>query len=171
MRISASWLGREIAFGLVIMMAVPFAEAAAASPQEEISGQQAKSVASATSEPQSSGSGTVKSEPETSRSDATAPDSSSPTQTQPAAQGEQPATSQPATEKPQEATPKPVGSAAAPFEKTTGVAASRPAGAVIAPAKQRRARSILIRVSILVGAAVAIGTVVALSHGSSSRPN
>ncbi len=68
------------------------------------------------------------------------------------------------------AAPKPVGTAAAPYEKITGVTASRPAGAVIAPAKQRRVRSILIRVGVVVGAAVAVGTVVALSHGSPSRP-
>ncbi len=171
MRISASWLRREIAFGLVIMMAVPLAEAAAASPQEGISGQQAQSVASVLPEPQNSGSGAVKVEPETSRPDATPPDNPSPNQSQSAAQGEEPVTPQSAMKQPQEATPSPVGSAAAPIEKTTGVAASRPAGAVIAPAKQRRARSILIRVSIVAGAAVAIGTVVALSHGSPSHPN
>jgi hypothetical protein len=65
----------------------------------------------------------------------------------------------------------PVGTAAAPYEKPTGVTASRPAGAVIAPAKQRRARSILIRVSLVVGAAAAVGAVVALSHASPGRPN
>jgi hypothetical protein len=64
----------------------------------------------------------------------------------------------------------PVGTAAAPVAKPTGVAASRPAGAVIAPGKQRRAKSILIRVGIIVGAGVAVGTVAALSRGSSSRP-
>lgn len=63
-----------------------------------------------------------------------------------------------------------VGTAAAPAETNAGVAASRPAGAVIAPAKQRRVRAILIKVSILVGAGVAVGTVAALSHGSASQP-
>jgi hypothetical protein len=65
---------------------------------------------------------------------------------------------------------KPVGTAAAPYEKTTGVAASRPAGAVIAPAKQRRVRTFLIRMGIVIGAGVAVGTVAALSHASPSRP-
>jgi len=64
----------------------------------------------------------------------------------------------------------PVGTAAAPEVKPTGVAASRPAGAVIAPAKQRRVRTIVIRVGIIVAAGVAIGTVAALSHGSPARP-
>ena len=66
---------------------------------------------------------------------------------------------------------EPVGTAAAPYEKPLGVAASRPAGAVMAPAKQRRTRTILIRVGLIAGAAVAIGTVVALSKTSPSRPN
>jgi hypothetical protein len=65
---------------------------------------------------------------------------------------------------------KPVGTAAAPEAKPTGVAASRPAGAVIAPSKQRRAHAILIRVGIIVGAGVAVGTVAGLSRGSSARP-
>jgi hypothetical protein len=66
---------------------------------------------------------------------------------------------------------KPVGTAPAPLEKTSGVAASQPAIAVIAPAKQKRARAILIKMSIVIGAAVAVGTVVALSRASPSRPN
>lgn len=65
----------------------------------------------------------------------------------------------------------PVGTAAAPYEKGVGVAASRPAGVVIAPAKQRRTRSFLIKVGLVVGAAVAIGTVVALSNASPSEPS
>lgn len=65
---------------------------------------------------------------------------------------------------------RPVGTAAAPYEKATGVPASRPAGAVIAPAKQRRVRSFLIKVGVILGAAVAVGTVVALTKGSPSRP-
>ena len=164
MRFSASCMRRVIAFGLVIVLATPLAEAAAVSPQEDTSVQKAQSMPPASSEPQSSTSRAVKAEPEPGRSDATLPDSPSPAQFQSA-------TPQSAAEKQQESTQKPVGSAAAPLEKATGVAASRPAGAVIAPAKQRRAGSILIRVGIVVGAAVAVGTVVALSHGSPSRPN
>jgi hypothetical protein len=64
----------------------------------------------------------------------------------------------------------PVGTAAAPAAKPTGVAASRPAGAAIAPAKQRRVHTIAIRVAIIVGAGVAIGTVAALSRSNSGRP-
>lgn len=65
---------------------------------------------------------------------------------------------------------KPVGTAAAPPEGTAGITASRPAGAVIAPAKQRRSRAILIRVGLLVGAGVALGTVLVLTHATPSQP-
>lgn len=70
----------------------------------------------------------------------------------------------------QQSPQKPVGTAAAPPEGAAGVTASRPAGAVIAPAKQRRARTILIRVGLLVGAGVALGTVLALTHATPSQP-
>lgn len=70
----------------------------------------------------------------------------------------------------QQSTSKPVGTAAAPPESTVGTTASRPAGAVIAPAKQRRARAILIRVGLIVGAGVALGTVLALTHATPSQP-
>jgi hypothetical protein len=68
-------------------------------------------------------------------------------------------------------TNKPVGTAIAPYEKTMGVTASRPAGAVIAPAKQRRIRAIVIKVGVIAAAGVAIGTVAALSHSSTSQPH
>lgn len=63
----------------------------------------------------------------------------------------------------------PVGTAVAPKETIYGTSASRPAGAVIAPAKQHRARSLLIRVGVIAGTAIAIGTVVLLSKASPSR--
>ena len=67
-------------------------------------------------------------------------------------------------------TREPVGTAAAETVPTSGIAASRPAGSALAPAKQRRIRSILIRTGALVGAAAAIGVTMALSQGSPSRP-
>jgi hypothetical protein len=69
-----------------------------------------------------------------------------------------------------EAGVQPVGAAAAPYVKPSGFTASRPAGAVIAPAKQRRMHSIFIKVGIVVGAGAAIAAVALLSHASSSRP-
>jgi hypothetical protein len=171
MRISGCWLRKQIAFGLAVFLAMPLAEAVAAPSQQSLGEKQAQSEPAIQSPSQASDSRAVKANPDTSQPDATYPDNPVPSNSQASDQGGQTATSQPASEQGQNSAQKPVGSAAAPYEKTTGVAASRPAGAVIAPAKQRRARSFLIRVSIVVGAAVAIGTVVALSHGSPSRPN
>jgi hypothetical protein len=77
-------------------------------------------------------------------------------------QSPQPQTSSP----PQKA----VGTAAAETSNASGVAASQPAGVAIAPAKQRRVRTIVLRVGALAAAGVAIGTVAALSLGTSSKP-
>lgn len=66
---------------------------------------------------------------------------------------------------------QPVGTAAAPYERPSGVAVSRPAGAAIAPAKQRRSRAIYISLGVVVAAGVAAGTIVGLSHASPGRPH
>jgi hypothetical protein len=65
---------------------------------------------------------------------------------------------------------KPVGTAAAETPSASGVAASQPAGVAIAPAKQRRVRTIVLRVGALVGVGVAVGTVVALTRATPSKP-
>jgi len=65
---------------------------------------------------------------------------------------------------------EPAGTAAAKTVNPAGVAASEPAGTAIAPAKQRRIRTILISVGALLGAGAALGAVAALSAGSPSRP-
>src|SRR5712671_2562453 len=101
------------------------------------------------------------------------PQSSEPSPAPPS-QSNQPGT-QPSAQTQPQAPPKqaprePVGTAAAESIQTTGVAASRPAGAAVAPAKQRRMRSILIKVGALVGVGVAVGTTMALSKGSPSKP-
>jgi len=71
----------------------------------------------------------------------------------------------------QQQTPQqPVGTAAAPYEKPTGIPGSKPAGAAIAPAKQRRVRAIVIRVGIVLAAGAAIGAVVGLSKATHSTP-
>lgn len=67
-------------------------------------------------------------------------------------------------------TREPLGTAAAEAIPITGVAASRPAGAALAPAKQRRVRSILIKVGAIAGAGAAVGIAFALSKGSPSTP-
>jgi hypothetical protein len=132
MRGSRGLSGKLIAACLVIILAAPLAETAAAQ-QETLSGQQAQEPASGS-------------------------------------QGAQTGTPQSTPDQTQNST-KPVGTAVAPLENNTGIAASRPAGAVIAPSKQRRARTILIRVGVIVAAAVAVGVVVGLSKTSNGRPN
>jgi cytoskeletal protein RodZ len=70
----------------------------------------------------------------------------------------------------QTAPQKPVGTAAAEAPTSNGVAASQPAGVAIAPKKQRRVRTIVLRVGAIAGAAVAVGTVVGLTVATSSKP-
>jgi hypothetical protein len=140
-RTSVCWPQRQIAAGLVVIMAVLLAAPALAQTAQPAAGQQGgtSSAAKAQTAHQATG--------------------------QPAAETNRPTQDVPQT------TPEPVGTAVAPYEKTVGVASSRPAGAVIAPAKQRRAHSLLIKVGLIAAGAVAIGTVVALSKSSSGRPN
>jgi hypothetical protein len=65
---------------------------------------------------------------------------------------------------------RPVGTAAAEGPKVSGITAAEPAGAAIAPAKQHRVRTIVIKVGAILGASAAIGTVVALSAATPSKP-
>jgi hypothetical protein len=64
----------------------------------------------------------------------------------------------------------PLGTAAAEKGQTAGGGASRPAGVAIAPAKQKRSRSLLIKLGALAAAGAAVGTVYALSKGTGSTP-
>ena len=86
----------------------------------------------------------------------------------PANQSAEPATATPAQSTPSQ---KPVGTAAAEAPSASGIAASQPAGVAIAPAKQRRVRTIVLRTGAIIGAGVAVGTVVALTAGTSSKPS
>jgi hypothetical protein len=81
----------------------------------------------------------------------------------------QAAQSQPAPQS-QPAAQKPVGTAAAEAPDASGIAASQPAGVAIAPAKQRRTRTIILRMGAIIGAGVAVGSVVALTSATSSKP-
>lgn len=76
----------------------------------------------------------------------------------------------PASQQNQQNPNEPVGTAAAPVVTPEGAPASRPAGAAIAPIKQRRTRVFVIRMALIVGAAVAIGTVAGTSLASPSHP-
>jgi hypothetical protein len=72
--------------------------------------------------------------------------------------------------RPQAPTTQPVGTAAAEAPTANGIAASEPAGTAMAPAKQRQVRSFLIKVGAVLGAGAALGTVMALSQATSSKP-
>jgi hypothetical protein len=65
---------------------------------------------------------------------------------------------------------RPVGTAAAEAPKVSGITAAQPAGVAIAPAKQKRARAIVIKIGAIVGGAAAIGAVVALTRATPSKP-
>ena len=73
-------------------------------------------------------------------------------------------------QQPQQQPAEPAGTAAAQIGKLKGGPASKPAGAAIAPAKQRRVRSFLIKFGALAAAGAAAGTVYALSRSSPTRP-
>ena len=64
----------------------------------------------------------------------------------------------------------PSGAAGAKVPTVRGAPASRTVGAAIAPAKQRQRRSLLIKVGLVAGACVAVGSAFALSKGSPSKP-
>jgi cytoskeletal protein RodZ len=70
----------------------------------------------------------------------------------------------------QQAPSVPLGTATAQQGATRGGLASRPAGEAIAPAKQRQVHSLLIRLGLVAAGAVAVGTVVGLTRGTSSTP-
>ena len=87
-----------------------------------------------------------------------------------AVQQQSPAQVDPATPPVQKET-KPLGTGAAPEMGAHGVAASRPAGAAIAPGKQKRNISFSVRTALVVGGAVALGVVTGLTLGTSGRPH
>ncbi|MGA2349851.1 MAG: hypothetical protein ABSF70_05400 [Terracidiphilus sp.] len=166
MKIATRESNKHIAGGLVMLMLV-LLDGPAAAPQQGIVGQQAQSIQSTENHPQDPNARTAIKGSGESPSGASYLEGSAPSTPPPPNQSAVASNSG----RQEDSTQKPVGTAAAPYERTSGVAASKPAGAVIAPAKQRRARAILIRVGVVVGAGVAIGTVAALSHVSLSRPN
>ena len=129
-----------------VTMAMPgeLPESPGAVHAQELGSEQRMQGQSAAAEPQSPASQSPQSEPG-----------------QPPSQTVQPA---------QTAPQQPVGTAAAETSKASGVAASQPAGVAIAPAKQRRVRLIVIRVGAILGAGAAVGTVVALTQATPSKP-
>jgi hypothetical protein len=154
MRISTNWLQRQIAGSLIVLLSAPLA-AQTQQPLPSVQG----------------GTSSVGQEQPQTPDHPADPPGAKPKQSTPNDPSMvKPQTNNASQDAPQTAQ-EPVGTAVAPYEKTVGVASSRPAGAVIAPAKQRRAHSLLIKVGLLIGGAAAIGTVMALSKSSPSRPN
>ena len=76
----------------------------------------------------------------------------------------------PAPSTPEMKQQRPVGTAAAETPMVSGTTAAQPAGFAIAPAKQHRVRTIVIKVGAIAGAAVALGTTMALTMATPSKP-
>lgn len=74
------------------------------------------------------------------------------------------------TQQQKQGTSTPLGTAAAEKGATYGGAASRPAGAAIAPAKQKQSRSLLIKIGAIAAGLAALGTIYALTRTSPSTP-
>jgi hypothetical protein len=89
-------------------------------------------------------------------SNAPLPDAPQPQSAQ-APQGQQPA-------------PVPSGAAGAKAATVKGAPAAQPAGAAVAPARQRGHHSLLIKLGLVAAGGIAVGAAVALSERSPSRP-
>jgi predicted lipid-binding transport protein (Tim44 family) len=70
----------------------------------------------------------------------------------------------------QQPAPAPSGAAGAKAANVKGSPVAQPAGAAVAPARQRGHRSLLIKLGLLAGAGIAVGSAVALSERSPARP-
>jgi hypothetical protein len=92
-------------------------------------------------------------------------------QTEPAAspQASTP-TNQPGDTQSNQKLQRPVGTAAAEAPRVSGITAAEPAGIAIAPAKQHRVRTLVIKVGAILGAGAAVGTVIALTQATPSKP-
>lgn len=64
----------------------------------------------------------------------------------------------------------PSGAAGAKAANVKGAPVAQPTGAAVAPPRQHGHRSLIIKIGLLAGAGVAVGTAVALSEKSPSRP-
>ncbi|HEX4283715.1 MAG TPA: hypothetical protein VHZ28_01395 [Terracidiphilus sp.] len=171
MKIS-TWMGRSIASFLAVLMLFSLGDPAARAQQAPAQVTEPQGTAAPVSpEPSRPKEELAANESVAASSIPDAPTPQTEQSNAPAASqsGTAPAKTSPPADPPQQET-RPLGTAAAPETKPTGVTGSRPAGAVIAPAKQRRAHAILISVGLLAGAGIAIGSVAALSKGSPSRP-
>lgn len=151
----AIWITRHFARGLILSLSISFVFDGGAYAQQAAATPPAEGNSGTTSSPQSSSTSAGLATSQKAQGLPDAPEAGNDGQSGPVKNGEE----------------RPLGTAAAPYTKPTGVTGSRPAGAVIAPAKQRRVRAILISVGVVAAAGIAIGAVAGLSHASPSRPN
>ena len=165
MRNPWSWLNRAIASCLVLLLLVPFSTAGS-SPQQ-MTTQSTTQTETPQATDQRSNASNQSNVPTQSEA---LPDSPGSQHVPSADEKFRQSASQQPQQPQQNVTKEPVGTAVAESVETTGVAASNPAGAAIAPAKQRRSRAFFIKVGAIVGAGAAVGAVAALSSGSPSRP-
>lgn len=166
MKVSGGWLRRQIAICLAMLLLAPFGVAATTPGQQDQSqNPQSSQTAPPAQQPvqRQNGNSPAANQTNAPASPATACSASLPAA--PQSNGDNGS-----SQSTRQQTKAPLGTAAAPVENPVGVAVSRPAGAAIAPAKQRRTRIFLIRMGLVIGAAVAVGTVVGLSKASPSRP-
>lgn len=183
MRIKRRLIEKPMAAFMVLLLAVPVARAAPLPAQDAAAGQETQAAPqSATQQDSSTPDSVSGSTPEKTAQTPGAEMPSSGGTPAPRAEvaqnGDQsePANNSQASDlqasqpQDQSAPAKPVGTAAAPAVHDTGVAGSRVSGAAIAPAKQRRVRTFLISIAVVVAACVAVGTVVALTHATPSQP-
>ena len=155
-----------IQHGLSAVLAAVLAMAPLAAEAQQSTTPPADSAA----QPQQSGTGTTVNPAQGPLEPVPSPDQNqlpeSPQAQQPAATPDQ----QAPAKAPQQNQTEPLGTATAPGVSTVGGGASRPAGTAIAPAKQRQYRSLLIKLGLIAAAGGALGTVYALSRGTSSVP-
>lgn len=91
-------------------------------------------------------------------------------QTQPAASPQANTPNQSSDTQTNQKLQRPVGTAAAEAPRVSGITAAEPAGIAIAPAKQHRVRTLVIKVGAILGAGAAVGTVIALTQATPSKP-
>lgn len=156
---------RMISAVLVLLLALAPSAAFAAAPQDPVEQDQPAATSAPVNPSNSDPSAAIRDEPQGATTEL--PDSPSTVRSQ--TPETMPASPTKPTSDP-DTSQAPVGTAAAESPVTTGVAASKPAGTAIAPSEQKRSRSLLIKIGALVGAGVAVGTVMALSLGTSSKP-
>ena len=167
----AGWLTERVIGGcLVLILAAPTAKAATTPLQDEVPARQEKGAPVSETQPAGPGSGNGKPMTDSAQTDATLPDAPEVAQSTSTGSNGSSGSSQPSQDQQQNGPAPAVGTAAAPAVKATGVAGSRVSGAAIAPAKQKRVHTFLIRVAVVAAACVAVGTIVALSHATPSQP-